>query len=84
MQRNSFKCACEFAKHVGDNNPYHFPRVGMSDGVLYRGHWIVEHFVTGERAVICDPKRGALHSEADKCCFGYFDANAKPPEPPKD
>ncbi|SFX49367.1 hypothetical protein SAMN04244548_01231 [Paracoccus pantotrophus] len=75
----SFPCACAFAKSVGDKNPFHFPRVGMADNVLYRGNWIIEHRLTGQQAVIVRPGAGVLHAEADKCCFDFFDQSLPPP-----
>lgn len=68
----NFPCACAFAKSVGDNDPTHFPRVGMVDNVLYRGHWMVRHSVTGAEAVIVRPGEPPLHAEAAECCFSYF------------
>lgn len=65
-------CACSFAKTVGDRNPHHFPRVGMADNVLYRGHFLIRHTDTGKEAVIARPGEPALHAEAAPCCFGYF------------
>lgn len=71
----SYRCACAFAKELGDKDPCNFPRVGMADNVLYRGHWIVRHKPTGTEAVI-GVGRGALAPEADACCFGWFDETA--------
>lgn len=65
-------CACSFAKSVGETDPTQFPRVGMVDNVLYRGHWMIRHKPTGKEAVIRRPGAGALHAEADTCCFDYF------------
>lgn len=72
---DTYPCACAFAKAVGgDRNPHHFPRVGMADNVLYRGHWMVRHEPTGTVAIIARQGAPTLHAEADKCCFGYFEA----------
>jgi hypothetical protein len=71
MKQEAHRCACSFAKAVGDNDPTHFPRVGMSENVLLRGHWIIKHSESGRTSVI--RREGpALHAEADTCCFGYF------------
>lgn len=66
------RCACAFAKSVNETDPCQFPRVGMADSVLYRGHWIIEHKPTGQQAVIRRNGARPLHAEADKCCFEYF------------
>lgn len=76
----TFRCACAFAKSVDDKNPYHFPRVGMADNVLYRGHWIIRHILTGADAVIWRSGDGTLHVEADTCCHGWFDETLPKPE----
>ena len=71
MRQESHRCACSFAKAVGDRDPTHFPRVGMAENVLLRGHWIIKHSESGRTSVI--RREGpALHAEADTCCFGYF------------
>jgi len=70
----TYRCACAFAKTVRDKNPCNFQRVGMADNVLYRGHWIVRHTISGREAIIWRAGSPALHAEADECCFGYFDA----------
>jgi hypothetical protein len=73
------RCACAFAKEVDDQNPYHFPRVGMADNVIYRGHWIIRHTGTGRQSTIIRPGAGTLHAEADNCCFDWFDSTLPPP-----
>ena len=75
----TYRCACAFAKAVDDKNPYHFPRVGMADNVLYKGHWIIRHRLSGREALIVRPGAGTLHAEADQCCFGWFDQSLPPP-----
>ena len=80
----TFRCACEFAKSVDDPNPYHYPRVGIADNVLYQGHWIIRHSVTGEEATIWRPGEPALHAECAPCCMSYFDKSAKPDAPSND
>lgn len=71
-QIQSYPCACAFAKAVDDKNPSHFPRVGIMDNVLYRGHFIIRHSESGQEAVIVRHGEPPLHAEADACCFGYF------------
>lgn len=73
-----YPCACSFAKNVGETDPCQFPRVGMADNVLYRGHWIIEHKPTGKQALIVRQGEPPLHAEAAACCFDYF--NDKEPE----
>ena len=75
----TYRCACAFGKAVDDKNPWHFPRVGMADNVLYRGSWIIKHTVTGQEAVIRRPGASALHAEADACCFDWFDQSLPKP-----
>ena len=67
------RCACAFAKEVDDRNPWHFPRVGMADNVIYRGSWIIKHKESGRETVINRPGEGPLCAEADTCCFDWFD-----------
>lgn len=69
-----YRCACEFAKIVNDNDPTHYPRVGMVDNVLYRGSWLIQHSITGKQAAISRPGEGPLCAEAAPCCFDYFAA----------
>jgi hypothetical protein len=66
------RCACAFAKTVDDTNPRHFPRVGLIDNVLYRGHFLIRHTGTGKEAAIVRPGEPPLHAEAASCCFDYF------------
>jgi hypothetical protein len=73
------RCACAFAKDVGDKNPYHFPRYGMAENVLLQGHWIIRHTGTGRLSTIIRPGAGVLHAEADKCCFEWFDSTLPKP-----
>lgn len=68
----AYPCACAFAKTVGDDDPTHYPRVGIADNVIYRGRWIVRHSVSGQEAIIGRPSAPPLHAEADACCFDYF------------
>jgi hypothetical protein len=83
MRGGVYRCACEFGKVMGDNNPWHYPRVGMADNVLYRGNWIVEHKPSGTTAIV-GVTRGTLAPEADECCHKWFDKDApKPPSPPR-
>ena len=72
-----FPCACAFAKSVDDRNPFHFPRVGMADNVLYRGRWIIRSLKTGEEATIVT--KDVLGAEAQSCCFEWFDQNLTGP-----
>ncbi len=65
-------CACSFGKTVDDRNPYHFPRVGMVDNVLYRGSWMIKHTGTERVAIISRPHDGPLCAEADVCCHDWF------------
>lgn len=67
-------CVCSFAKTVNEKDPAQFPRIGMVDNVLYRGHWLIEHKATKKQAVIWRQGEPALHAEADTCCFEYFNA----------
>lgn len=69
----SYRCACAFGKVMKDRDPTQYPRVGISDNVLYRGNWIVEHKPSGTRSVI-GMGRGVLVAEADTCCFDWFDS----------
>jgi hypothetical protein len=75
------RCACAFGKAVDDKNPHNFPRIGMADNVIYRGHWIIQHIGTGRSSIIIRPGAGTLHAEADKCCFDWFDSNLPPSIP---
>ncbi|TCT34616.1 hypothetical protein EDC90_103310 [Martelella mediterranea] len=68
----TFPCACAFAKAVDDSNPEHFPRVGIADNVLYRGHWIIRHSQSGREAIIARSNEPPLHAEVAACCLNYF------------
>jgi hypothetical protein len=74
-RQKAYRCACEFGRAMGDNNPWHYPRVGIADNVLYRGNWIVEHSPSGTTAVV-GVTRGTLAEEADDCCLAWFDRAA--------
>lgn len=77
MRADKYPCACAFAKHVDDRNPYHFPRVGMADSVIYRGRWIIRSLKTGEEAIIATKE--TLGAEAQSCCFDWFDQSLSGP-----
>lgn len=72
-----FPCACAFAKTVDDRNPFHFPRVGIADNVLYRGRWIIHSLKTGDKATINTPE--TLGAEAQDCCWDWFDTTVGGP-----
>lgn len=67
------RCACSFAKAVGEKDPTQFPRIGMVENILLRGNFLIQHKGTGRvTAIFRNREGGGIPAEADECCFKYF------------